>query len=49
MTLKVHDGNADMRCLVLPQQPSWSERGSIEDLQALVTRDYVVGVARDFV
>ena len=46
MELVVHDSNADMRYLVLPQQPA--EAGSLDrgDLERLVTRDRLIGVAR---
>lgn len=48
MTLTVHDSNADMRYLVLPKRPDWASDHDIPALEALVTRDHLIGVARDF-
>lgn len=47
--LTVHDSNADMRYLVLPQQPAWAVDWTETELAALITRDHLIGVARDFV
>lgn len=44
--LVVYDGNADMRYLVLPQAPAESEQMQPDDLEAMVTRDHLVGVSR---
>lgn len=44
--LIVHDSNADMRYLVLPQPPKNIELLNTDDLEALVTRDHLVGVNR---
>ena len=44
-TVRVHDSNADMRYLVLPQQPQGTEGWSEDQLAAVVTRDAMVGVA----
>lgn len=44
--LIVHDSNADMRYLVLPEQPSGTETWSVEKLSELVTRDCMIGVAK---
>ncbi len=41
----VHDSNADMRFLVLPERPEGSEGLSEEALAQLVTRDSMIGVA----
>lgn len=41
----VHDSNADMRYLVLPQRPAGTEGLEEEALAALVTRDCMIGVA----
>lgn len=49
MQLTVHDSNADMRYLVLPQMPDWARGLGPQTLQALITRDHLIGVARDFV
>lgn len=44
--LVVHDSNADMRYLVLPEAPADAASRSLEELEAQVTRDHMVGVAR---
>ena len=43
-TVRVHDSNADMRYLVLPEQPDGTEGWSEDQLTAIVTRDAMVGV-----
>lgn len=43
--VRVHDSNADLRYLVLPQRPAGTEGWSEEKLAALVTRDSMIGVA----
>ncbi len=43
-TVRVHDSNADMRYLVLPQRPEGTDGWSAEQLAAIVTRDAMVGV-----
>ena len=43
-TVRVHDSNADMRYLVLPEQPDGTEGWAEEQLTAIVTRDAMVGV-----
>jgi len=43
-TVRVHDSNADMRYLVLPQRPEGTDDWSAEQLAAVVTRDAMVGV-----
>ena len=48
VALTVHDSNADMRYLVLPQRPDWARDHDLPELEALVTRDHLIGVARDF-
>jgi len=42
-TMRVHDSNADMRYMVLPQRPAGTEGWSEERLAALVSRDALVG------
>ncbi len=42
----VLDSTADLRYLVLPQQPAGTEGMSEADLAALVTRDSMIGVSR---
>jgi nitrile hydratase len=44
--LRVHDSNADMRYLVLPQRPAGTETMSESDLVKLVTRDSMIGTAK---
>ncbi len=44
VTVRVHDSNADMRYLVLPKRPAGTEGWSAERLEAIVTRDCMVGV-----
>ena len=41
----VHDSNADMRYLVLPQCPAGTERFSEDQLAARVTHDCMIGVS----
>lgn len=43
--LLVHDSNADMRYLVMPERPQGSEQMSEEELAQLVTRDCMIGTA----
>lgn len=43
-TVRVHDSNADMRYLVLPEQPAGTDGWSAEQLAEIVTRDAMVGV-----
>ena len=45
--LVVHDSNADMRYLVLPQPPEGHATMTTEDLESCITRDHMIGVARD--
>lgn len=44
--IAVHDSNADMRFLVLPQRPAGTEHMSEDKLSQLVTRDSMIGVAQ---
>ncbi|MZR30702.1 nitrile hydratase subunit alpha [Sneathiella litorea] len=44
--LIVHDSNADMRYLVLPMAPDEAAQLDSHDLEALVTRDRLIGVSR---
>jgi nitrile hydratase alpha subunit len=43
--VRVHDSTADMRYLVLPMRPKGTEGWSAEQLEKVVTRDTMVGVA----
>lgn len=43
--LRVHDSTADMRYLVLPMRPKGTEGWSAAQLEKIVTRDTMVGVA----
>ncbi len=45
--LVVHDSNADMRYLVLPEPPANAQNQSLSDLEALISRDHLIGVARE--
>lgn len=45
--LVVHDSNADMRYLVLPEPPEDAQNFAQADLEALISRDHLIGVARD--
>ncbi|SDI65757.1 nitrile hydratase [Pseudomonas flavescens] len=45
MTIKVWDTSAESRYLVLPMRPEGTEHLSEQDLQALVTKDVLIGVA----
>jgi nitrile hydratase len=44
--LRVHDSNADMRYLILPERPTGSESMDMSQLAELVTRDCMIGVAK---
>uniref|UniRef100_A0A7S0RZI6 nitrile hydratase n=1 Tax=Chlamydomonas leiostraca TaxID=1034604 RepID=A0A7S0RZI6_9CHLO len=46
VAVRVHDSTADNRYLVLPQRPEGTEGWSEEALQALATRDSMIGVTR---
>lgn len=46
ITLTVHDSNADMRYLVLPQPPENAGDLDAQTLKSMVTRDHLIGVAR---
>ncbi len=43
--VRVHDSNADLRYLVLPQRPAGTEGWDAEALARLVTRDSMIGVS----
>ncbi len=45
--VRVWDSTAELRYLVLPERPVGSEKLSEEELASLVTRDQMIGVARD--
>lgn len=47
MQLVVHDSNADMRYLVLPEPPLDVESRTPSELEAMISRDHLIGVARD--
>ena len=42
--VKVHDSNADMRYLILPERPEGTEGWSKADMSRLISRDHLVGV-----
>ncbi|MEK9706232.1 MAG: nitrile hydratase subunit alpha [Alphaproteobacteria bacterium] len=43
--VRVHDSNADLRYLVLPKRPKGTEGWTAEQLEALITRDSMIGVS----
>lgn len=43
--IRLHDSNADLRYLVLPERPAGTEKLGEEELATLVTRDSMIGVA----
>ena len=43
--VRVHDSTADMRYLVLPARPDWTEGWDQEALAAIVKRDCMIGTA----
>lgn len=43
--VRVHDSTADMRYLVLPARPAWTEGWDEEALAAIVKRDCMIGTA----
>jgi nitrile hydratase len=45
--VRVHDSTAELRYMVLPQQPAGTDGWSEEDLAALVTRDSLIGTQRE--
>ncbi len=44
VTIRVHDSNADMRYFVIPSRPEGTEDWTVEQLEAILTRDHLVGV-----
>lgn len=44
--LVVHDSTADMRYLVLPEPPEGAQSQAPSDLESLISRDHLIGVAR---
>jgi len=46
VTVRVHDSTADMRYLVLPLRPRGTDGWTAAQLEQLVTRDAMIGVAR---
>src|SRR5580704_2921198 len=44
--LRVHDSNAEMRYLVLPERPASTQGMSEAELAAFITRDCMIGVAK---
>jgi nitrile hydratase len=45
VTLRVHDSTADMRYLVVPARPDWTEGWNADRLAGIVSRDSMIGVA----
>ena len=46
VAVRVWDSTAEIRYLVLPERPAGTEGLSIEALEALVTRDTMIGTAK---
>jgi nitrile hydratase len=46
VAVRVWDSTAEIRYLVLPERPAGTERLSVEALEALVTRDTMIGTAK---
>ncbi|MEX2375031.1 MAG: nitrile hydratase subunit alpha [Dehalococcoidia bacterium] len=44
VAVRVHDSTADMRYVVVPMQPDGTEDWTVEQLEAILTRDTLVGV-----
>jgi nitrile hydratase subunit alpha len=44
--VQVWDSNSEIRYLVLPERPAWTESMSEDELAALVTRDSMIGAAK---
>jgi hypothetical protein len=42
--VRVHDSNADMRYLILPQRPKGTEDWTEAKLANIISRDHLVGV-----
>ncbi|MBZ0127744.1 MAG: nitrile hydratase subunit alpha [Rhodobacteraceae bacterium] len=45
VTVRVHDSTADMRYIVIPARPAGTEGLSLAELEKLVSRDSMIGVA----
>ena len=45
--LDVHDSNADMRYLVLPEPPADLHKRDLSEWEVMISRDHLIGVARD--
>jgi nitrile hydratase len=45
VTVRVHDSTADMRYLVVPARPDWTEGWNADRLAGIVSRDSMIGVA----
>ena len=45
VSIRVHDSTADLRYIVIPKRPKGTESWTEEDLQHIVTRDCLIGVA----
>ena len=43
--IRVHDSTADIRYLVIPKRPEGTEGMDADALEALISRDSMVGVA----
>lgn len=45
LEVRVHDSTADLRYIILPRQPEGTEGWSAAELEAIVTRDCMIGTA----
>ena len=45
VVVRVHDSTADLRYIVIPQRPLGTEGWSEQELQRLVSRNTMIGVA----
>ena len=43
--VRVHDSTADLRYIILPEQPAGTQGWSAAELEAVVTRDCMIGTA----
>jgi nitrile hydratase len=46
VAVNVWDSSSDLRYMVLPERPEGTESWTEEQLEAIVTRDCMIGVAR---
>ena len=44
VVIRTHDSNADMRYIVIPMRPGGTDNWSQEQLEAIISRDSLVGI-----